>query len=130
MKTRPFAFLISITAITAFVYPGLSQTWNAGEQWSATSNPSGAWSYGQRSSETGNSFNLMTSHCDCGGGPFWLSCPTCWWPSIQSGGTGPDIWAADNSSGYPVVRWTCPTTGTYDLVSSFVGADSRGVNVL
>ena len=48
-------------------------------------------------------------------------------PSIQA---GPDLWADNNANGYPVVRWTCPRTGTYALASYFVGADSRGNNNL
>lgn len=124
-----------MTSLMAFVDLGASQTWNAATQWSATSNPNDAWSYGQRSSVTGNGFDLMASHCDCTGGPFWLLCPTCYWPSIQQSayGTsakGPGLWPADNSSGYPVIRWTCPTTGTYAVSSYFYGADPRGVNVL
>jgi len=137
MRTKPLALLMAATALMAFANLGHSQTWNSNSQWSPTSNPNGAWSYGRRLSVTGDGFDLMPSHCDCGGGPFWLLCPTCYWPSIQGsdfgvnpfGVNGPALWAYDNSSGYPVVRWTCPTSGTYTVACSFNGVDPRGVNV-
>ena len=124
MRTKVFALLMATTALTAFVNPGQSQTWNASTQWSTTRNPNGAWSYGRRWSQNGDGFDLCSYMY---GGTFWLLCGTCWAPSIQA---GPDLWANNNANGYPVVRWTCPRTGTYTLVSSFVAADGRGNNNL
>ena len=124
MRTKVFALLMATTALTAFVNPGHSQTWNAGAQWSTTRNPNGAWSYGRRWSQNGDGFDLCSYMY---GGTFWLLCSTCWAPSIQA---GPDLWANDNANGYPVVRWTCPRTGTYTIASTFVAADGRGNNNL
>ena len=124
MRTKVFALLMATTALTAFVNPGHSQIWDAGAQWSTTSNPNGAWSYGRRWSQNGDGFDLCSYMY---GGTFWLLCGSCWAPSIQA---GPDLWANDNANGYPVVRWTCPRTGTYTIASSFVGADGRGNNNL
>ena len=48
-------------------------------------------------------------------------------PSIQG---GPQLWSKDNGNGYPTVRWTCPSSGLYNISGNFSGADSRGVDSL
>lgn len=121
-----FGSVTSAIAVISLGEPVPGASWDASEEYSGSNNPNGVWSYGRRWSASGDGYDLMTSHEWGGGsGTFWLLCGTCWAPSIQS---GPDLWASQNGSGYPVVRWTCPKSGYYHIASRFVGADSRGVD--
>ncbi|MFI5366276.1 MAG: hypothetical protein ACHQ4J_11690, partial [Candidatus Binatia bacterium] len=98
-------------------------TWDAGADYSASSNPNGAWSYGRKFSVEGGSFDLMTVQWGASG--WYLGNVNPGDPSIQA---GPILWARDNGNGLPVVRWTAPQTGLYSVTGNFVGADSRGVD--
>ncbi len=91
----------------------------------STDNPNGTWSFGRKWSATGSSFDLLTVYGE----------DTGWWfgnwghgaPAIRS---GLNVWAKDNSNGLPAIRWTCPTTGIYNIQPTFKGIDGRGVDVL
>jgi hypothetical protein len=100
-----------------------SESWNLQTQWSIINNPNGAWSYGRKWSATTNNFDIMSYKYL---NTFWLLGSGLYYPSIQG---DPNLWSANNSRGLPCVRWTCPSVGNYNLTASFIGADSRGVQV-
>ena len=110
--------LAVVVALTTEVLAGPS--WNMGADWSMSSNPNGAWSYGRKWDMEGGSFESMSLHWSYG----WMS--TYWYPSMQAGADGINLWANDNARGYPVVRWTCADPGFYRLTTRFTGYDSRG----
>lgn len=116
---------IATIAVLCAVVPikaNAAQSWDFGSSYSTTSNPNGAWSWGRKWAVEGGSFDLFTVRWDSG------------WYLGNWGHGGPSIadhcaiWAKDNSNGYPVVRWTCPEAGAYNISGSFTGADSRGVD--
>jgi hypothetical protein len=109
-----YSFLPSVTNVYA--------SWDVSAEYSWTSNPNGVWSYGRKWDMEGSGFDLMSIRWGSTG---WLvGYPNYYWhPSVQA---GPLLWANDNSNGFPVVRWTSPESGLYDLTCTFTGADSRG----
>jgi hypothetical protein len=115
-----FIFCFSLTD------PIYSQHWNATTDYSIINNPAGQWSYGRKWEAISTGFDLFTVR--------WGS--TGWYfgnvghggPSIQAV-PFPILWAKNNSNGLPVLRWTSPGVGNYFFQSTFIGRDSRGVNV-
>jgi hypothetical protein len=99
-------------------------SWSFEDDYSMTNNPIGSWSYGRTWTINATDFDLMTVRWDSG------------WYMGNYGNGSPSlgdwhaIWAKNNSNGYPVVRWTCPESGVYDIIGDFVGSDSRGVDNL
>jgi hypothetical protein len=100
-----------------------SATWDVSREYSRTSNPNGVWAYGRKLAVEGDAFDLMT--VPWGSSGWYLGNIGHGGPSIQG---GPQLWAKDNSNGFPVVRWTSPKSDVYDIQGVFVGADSRGVS--
>jgi hypothetical protein len=123
MKTTLSALQL-MTAFLAALSPGShAATWKMSDSWSTTSNPNGAWSYGYRTSASGENFGLLTYMLN---GTFWLRGWGIWSPSIQA---DPLVHSGFGNA-YAVVRWTCPETGYYKIESAFTGWDSRGVDIL
>jgi hypothetical protein len=88
-------------------------------------NPNGEWSYGRKWAVDTTIFELFP---ETGWGSFWwLGNSGDGSPSIQ--GPPVDLWAKSNENGYPCLRWTAPETAVYTISGSFVGSDSRGVDV-
>ena len=124
MKSIVFTILIAIFMISVFEIK--AQQWNMSEDYSLTNNPTGAWSYGRKWSPESTSFDLLTQ----------LWSPGWWWmgnfgngaPAVMIWSTLPSLWAKYNSNGLPVIRWTCPVSGIYSMISKFNGIDSRGVD--
>lgn len=106
--------------------------------YSVVSNPNGDWVYGRTNDLAVSTLTTMNVRWAAGwylgnvghGGPSVHDVV----PNVQTAGvlvwsdTGPFLWAKDNSNGYPVIRWTAPTSGTFSIIGEFEGADSRGVN--
>ena len=97
-------------------------SWDLNANYSATSNPNGAWSYGGKSSMTATAIDVFPDR--------WGSCG--WYYGNQAGSPsiecGPQMWAQNNGNGYPCFRWTCPMSGEYSIAGAFVANDSRGVD--
>lgn len=111
--------LIGLAVASSSAY---SESWDMSADYSWTYNPNGAWSYGRKWSPESGAYDLMTVRWGSTG--WYLGNYGHGGPSIQA---GPALWAKDNSNGLPVVRWTCPKAGSYDLACTFTGIDSRGV---
>jgi len=113
-------------------------SWDAAGDFSATLNPSGPWSYGWSVSR-GSAFNLDKIATTVSGLNVWTdSSPI--EPDVAFNGTSDTI----NSSGtnpipagtlafHPgpngenaIVRWTAPSTGSYDVAATFTGRDNFG----
>ena len=99
--------------------------WDSSADYSATENPSGAWSYGRKFAGSGSAMDLFTVQWGTSG--WYLGNFGNGGPSVQA---GPLLWAKANNNGYPCVRWTCPAAGRYNISGTFTGADSRGVDAL
>lgn len=100
------------------------KVWDMTADYSGQSNPNGVWSYGRKWSPDNKGFDLLTVKWGASG--WYMGNWGHGGPSIQS---GPGLWAKNNSNGLPVVRWTCPEEGWYQLATEFIGGDSRGVDV-
>ena len=114
-------------------------SWAAAGDFSAASNPNGAWSYGWSASR-GSAFNLDTVATTVSGVNVWNYSATQVEPDVFFNGTSNTI----NPSGtnpipagtlafHPgplgqnaVVRWTAPSTGAYAIAATFTGRDFVG----
>jgi hypothetical protein len=111
------------TTLLLLSTPASAISWNIAADYSAQSNPNGVWSYNRKWTVDGTAADLMT-----------IKWGTSGWYLGNVGNGGPSIqgnvilWAKNNGNGFPDVRWTAPSTGTFDIVGSFVGADDRGVD--
>lgn len=115
------------SAFTPLAYDSTTlfeKVWDMTADYSGQSNPNGVWSYGRKWSPDNKGFDLLTVKWGATG--WYMGNWGHGGPSIQS---GPGLWAKNNSNGLPVVRWTCPEDGEYQLAGRFIGGDSRGVDV-
>src|SRR6266852_2033738 len=114
-------------------------SWAAAGDFSAASNPNGAWSYGWSASR-GSAFNLDTVATTVSGVNVWNYSATQVEPDVFFNGTSNTI----NPSGtnpipagtlafHPgpigqnaIVRWTAPSTGAYAIGATFTGRDFVG----
>src|SRR5258708_1638388 len=114
-------------------------SWAAAGDFSAASNPNGAWSYGWSASR-GSAFNLDTVATTVSGVNVWNYSATQVEPDVFFNGTSNTI----NPSGtnpipagtlafHPgpigqnaIVRWTAPSTGAYAIAATFTGRDFVG----
>jgi hypothetical protein len=113
------------SAVWMFTTPAYAQTWNMSDDYSTTNNPNGVWSYGRKWSADGSTFDLFTTTWGTSG--WYMGNIGNGGPGIQA---GVDLWAKANANGLPCVRWTSPQSGVFNLISTFTGADSRGVSVI
>lgn len=135
--------LILALALVPLIVKGSSQdqpavaVYSAADQFSVTENPNGPWSYGYTEG-LGGPFTQLTFHCtNCGGtgglfdgwfGPYFGIFPLV--DTSQGGRFINTIYlhpAVPNF--YSVVRWTAPTSGKFDLLGVFVGADTATTDV-
>jgi hypothetical protein len=118
--------LVGLVGVALFAGDASAGTsWNIAADWSGANNPNGAWSYGRKWNMEDGAFDLMTIKWTTNGWLMVWGQP--WAPSMAWEG---DMWANDNSNGYPVIRWTCPQDGSYSLDTTFTGYDARGVDTL
>ena len=112
-------------------------SWTAAGDFSAVSNPNGAWSYGWSASR-GSGFNLDTVATTVSGIDVWNYSSTQVEPDVFHNGTSDTI-APGGTNPIPpgglafhpgpsgqnaVVRWTAPSTGSYVIEATFTGRDS------
>src|SRR6266851_5719412 len=114
-------------------------SWAAAGDFSAASNPNGAWSYGWSASR-GSAFNLDTVATTVSGVNVWNYSATQVEPDVFFNGTsntinpsGTNPIPAGSLAFHPgplgqnaVVRWTAPTTGAYAIGATFTGRDFVG----
>lgn len=105
--------------------------WDVTAQYSSTQNPSGAWSYGWKPAAVGDGFTLMTYKLVNQDGTFWARAYG-GAPGIAAPGfyPSPMLWAGQNTSGLPTIRWTCPSSGTYRIQTTFTATDTAGNRIL
>lgn len=145
MRTRVPSRLLAVAL--ALVSTGAqlgAQTWNLFDQFSTTTNPSGAWRYGSAPTLAGafTPFTVSAANADGvhAGLTGWRTSGAQFFaPLVVINTTGATI--NDGNVVLPtgsvllhgegtgpkaaVVQWTAPTTGTYQLVSSFTGAQNN-----
>jgi hypothetical protein len=112
------AVLVAISSLSM-----AAESWDASADYSAMNNPSGAWSYGRKWTVEASAMDLFTVRWGDSG--WYLGNVGHGGPSIQGGA---NMWAKNNSNGYPCDRWTCPTTGRYNIRGRYNAADARGMD--
>jgi len=109
---------------------------NAAADFSPSSNPNGAWSYGW-SSTLGSAFNLDVARASVSGIDLWRgNLSSDGNPSVSHNSTanvisiGTVTWQPRQLAFHPgpngefsVIRWTAPTTAIVSIAASFTGAD-------
>jgi hypothetical protein len=125
MMRRAHLLMVWSAAVLLAATTAWAEVWDASADFSITANPNGAWSYCGKPTIEGTSAFLLTHVWDG-----WIWFPGNVGHGAPAVGSGPVMWAKNNSNGYPAVRWTCPEDGSYDIQGSFSGADGRGVDNL
>lgn len=110
--------------------------WSLGGNFSATNNPTGAWSYGSATS-LGGAFTVYPTPTSGSGINSWTT--TSSFPSINynpaatSVQVGTVLWPASSIIQHPgpggefaVARWTAPFNGTFALAAAFSSGDVFG----
>lgn len=111
-------------------------SWDAAANFSGTLNPNGAWSYGWSASRA-STFNLDTTATTVSGLNVWSSSIPIE-PDVAFNGTsgtinpsGTNPIPAGSVAFHPgpngenaIVRWTAPSTGSYDIAATFTGLDN------
>jgi hypothetical protein len=119
-------FLSSLlTCATAY-----SQGWDAASDFSQTSNPNGAWSYGYKPSATGTTYSLCEQFT---AGYAWNHTGGSYAPAIgyaYAGFLGFHPAGIYEWTGYAsCLRWTAPTNGNYRISVAFVGTSDQQYNI-
>jgi hypothetical protein len=148
MKTSRNSILLSaftaLLSLVALIQSGAAQTYSAAGDFSATSNPNGAWSYGY-SYGVGSAFFLDTTNTASLAGLAlggWMSNldnrPGANWPYVVRNTTAHPVTnnvttvyqpgqlglLAGNSNEDCVVRWTAPSSGTFSIAATFSRLDT------
>ena len=126
------SWILLSSALAVFTFAptsALATSWDIAADYSSQNNPNGVWSYNRKWTVDGTAADTMTVKWGTSG--WYLGNVGNGGPSIQGGPLsqgGVLLWAKYNGNGFPDVRWTAPDSGTFDIVGSFVGADTRGVD--
>jgi hypothetical protein len=144
-KAALTSILTTLLTLVVLALPNAVSASSAAGDFSSSSNPNGAWSYGW-SSTLGSAFNLDTSNTTNHDGTTGLS----GWMGNQAPDGAPDVlynatsntitWVATTfqpgqlglspgTGQYVVVRWTAPSTGQFSITSAFSGLSSLGDSV-
>ena len=137
----------TLLSLVVLALPSAAQSYNAAGDFSATSNPNGAWSYGY-SYGVGSAFILDTTNTAfyAPGVPLsgWLGnenpAPFTGYPYALHNGTaglatnnvftvyqpGQLAESPGDSNECSVIRWTAPTSGTFNIAATFSGLSSQG----
>jgi hypothetical protein len=115
-------FLVGISflllSLSGLSTPSHAQGWDLADDFSGTSNPNGAWTYGQYISGTFSA--LPQEQFDSTWqGPSWISggdgiIKMNGGSSVYNG-VGPGQVSLDADNATPVARWTAPATGIFDI---------------
>jgi hypothetical protein len=120
-----------------FVAYASAQTYDVGNDFSAQINPSGAWSYGWKSTESATQLQLMTEAGQYEITNYWrdpmLGSDGGYWsiahnPTSNTHTDGATEWAPNavvfhaRPNAITTIRWTAPTAGTYDISTIFTSA--------
>jgi hypothetical protein len=134
MRTAFWLLVVVFALLPTQVY-GQPTVYNAADDFSATQNPNGVWSYGW-SPTLGGTFNLYMRHDIAFGLDLWRDQTD---PNVSHNGTGAlvdtgsSIWPVNQLALHPgqdgefsVVCWTAPEAGFVSLVTIFTGLDYLG----
>ena len=127
-----------LVALMLLALPGLATTYDVALDFSPTSNPAGAWSYGW-SSELTSPFGLYESslnirdvdHWAIIDAPPWVSHngtsgEITWYPEIITWQPGQFALHPGQGGEYSHARWTAPADGTCEITAEFTGIDHDG----
>jgi len=149
-KSILLSIIATLLGLVALARPGAAQSYNAAGDFSAASNPNGAWSYGY-SYGVSSVFHLDTVNTNeaAPGLPLsgWLGnenpSPFTGYPFELHNGTanivtdnvttivqpGQLCMQPGSSNDDSIVRWTAPFSGTFTITATFSGLNSLGDSV-
>ena len=122
--------------VAALLLSPVAQAGNAADDFSATTNPNGPWSYGWTTSLS-SSFTLFVNRVASAGSGTWYGNS----PAFGGGVGYPAIWGSENPSNgilgshpgpngeYAVLRWIAPTSASTAIAAQFSRLDSASTNV-
>ncbi len=128
--------------------PGMAKTWNVGDDFSPTVNPTGAWSYGWRNTPA-SPFVLYVVHSDVDEWgdcalDVWYTPPGSWSPEVWHNPHDYTLWCGPThstenppnsvhfhpgTSEQSVIRWTAPADLEVSLFAVFTAIDGGSSNV-
>lgn len=127
-------------SLTFSALPSFAATYDVASDFSPTSNPAGAWSYGWSSLLT-SALDLYSFNGNDRGIDLWADTGTLYPPTVSYNGTSsaitlspeaitwqPGQFALHPGGGgeYSHARWTAPAAGTYYIFAEFSGIDQNG----
>ena len=116
--------------LAALLSSTVAQAGNAAAEFSANSNPAGAWSYGWTTT-LGSAFTLFTNRSSSGGSDFWYGNQ----PPLGGSPGYPTVWRSaavpsdmllehpGPAGEYAVLRWTSPINQTIIVSAEFTAQD-------
>jgi hypothetical protein len=142
MKSTLTPIIATLLCLVAVAVPKSASAYSAAGDFSISSNPNGAWSYGW-SMSLGSAFNLDTTNTanynglgvdgwlSPGGLPYILYNNTTNTVVNQNSTYQPGqlILQPDTTNDYGIVRWTAPSSGLYNITATFSGVSSLGDSV-
>jgi PEP-CTERM motif-containing protein len=143
--------LVAATFVANAVSTAHATTWNAVTDFSTSTNPNGAWSYGE--GNAGTSFTAFTQAFTNSGGPLTISGGSVqYWESSSSNfgvpligeNFGPGVgtccstvliptgvlWIHPGQSDDAILRWTAPVAGIYSFSGTLALLDTSPTGVL
>lgn len=138
MPVKSLFAALAAAAVTVVPFASHAATYSAGPDFSIASNPNGVWSYGYEST-LGGPLNLYDVSGTSGGNEFWASSAVnslgapdvAYNPTNTQNGLVPAHTAAFHpgpNGEFSIYRFTAPTTGLYNLASTFGALDSGGTD--
>ncbi len=126
--------------LTLLALPSFAATYDVAADFSPTSNPTGAWSYGWSTALT-STFDPYSFNGNDRGIDIWGDAGTLFPPTVSHNGTGsiialsPELitWQPGQFALHPGsvgqyshARWTAPAAGIFDISVVFTGIDQNG----
>jgi hypothetical protein len=150
-KSALISIFTTLLSLVVIARPVVAQSYNAAGNFSSTSNPNGAWSYGWSYGVGGTFHSDVTNSLAYNGGSLsgWLGneSGSSYIPYILHNGTASPVTIAfttyqpgqlalqpGDSNEVGIVRWTAPFSGTFTINATFSGlsalGDSADVHIL
>jgi len=110
-----------LLSMAGLAIPSHAQTWDLTNDFSGTSNPNGAWTYGQYINSAFTAFTLEETSIWQGpdwygeGSPELQLCVAMNGASYAQYGIGPGQISLGSDAGTPVARWTADAIGIFDI---------------
>lgn len=133
-ELRSFRRTLVVLTVCSIALAGHARADSAASDFSASSNPSGNWSYGEIPNLSGPFTLFAATSVDSWGLDYWMPA-SAGYPLVahNATGTSQNVGASTlipvngltqhpaNGTGMSVVRWTCPADGQYSVTATWTG---------